>query len=103
MTDPGLLDVRHVRAFLAQKAEHCAPATVHASARAIRAWVRFLERDGYLEQAPRFEMPRVPPKAQPVLSPEDVRRLLATCTSERDSALVLFLLDTGARRAPPSG
>jgi len=97
--DPRQMEVRHVRAFLAGEAKRVAPGTVHASARAIRAWVRFLERDGYLEHAPRFDMPRVPQKPQPVLSPEDVRLLLAACTSERDRALVLFLLDTGARRA----
>ena len=96
--------MRHVRAYLAKRAKNRAPATVHASARAIRAWTRFLETDGYLEHAPpRFDMPKVPPKAQPVLSPEDVRRLLAACASERDRALVLFLLDTGARRAEATG
>jgi len=44
-------------------------------------------------------MPKVPRKAQLVLSPEDVKKLLSACSSERDRALMLFLLDTGARRA----
>jgi len=103
VTDPDILQARHVREFLANRAQGRAPATVHASARAIRAWTRFLESDGYIEHAPKFDMPRVPPKAQPVLSPEDVRRLLAACTSDRNKALVLFLLDTGARRAEVVG
>jgi integrase/recombinase XerD len=85
------------------QAKRVSPSTVHASARAVRAWVRFLEAEGYLEHAPRFDMPKVPPKAQAVLSPEEVRRLLAACTSERDKCLVLFLLDTGARRAEAVG
>jgi len=99
ITDPLMLEARHVREFLAERAKTVAPATVHASARAIRAWVHFLEGEGYLEHAPRFDMPRVPPKVQPVLSPDDVKRLLTAATCERDRALVLFLLDTGARRA----
>lgn len=103
VTDPARLDAHLIRAFLAKQSKTVSPGTVHASARAVRAWVRFLERDGYLEHAPRFDMPRVLPKAQPVLSPEDVRRLLAACASERDRALVLFLLDTGARRAETAG
>ena len=99
VTAPLMLEARHVRAYLAEEARRCAPATVHASARAIRAWVRFLEADGYVQHAPKFDMPRVPQKARLVLSPEHVRKILAACTSERDRALVLFLLDTGARRA----
>ncbi len=42
-------------------------------------------------------MPRLDKKILPALTPVDVKRLLGTCERVRDKAIVLSLLDSGAR------
>jgi integrase/recombinase XerD len=44
-------------------------------------------------------MPQLPKTVPPALSVEDARALLDACETERDKAIVLFLLDTGLRAA----
>lgn len=87
-----------VRAYLvSQQRRGLAPHSVHAAARAVRAFLRFCADDGMIEAAPSFAMPKVPKKILPALEPSDVARLLDVCESERDRLIVLMLLDTGLR------
>jgi integrase/recombinase XerD len=98
--DPARIEARHVRAFLSKVAARgAAPGTCHAYARAIRTWLRFLHREGYMERLVSFDLPRVPQQPPKVISIQDVRKLLEAADTDRDKALILFLLDTGARRA----
>jgi len=75
--------------------------SVHAAARAIRAWGFFLEREGLLELSPmrRVKMPKVGRHILPALPAGDVLALLGACDTARDRAVVLFLLDSGLRAA----
>ncbi len=89
---------RSVQGFLIHARERgLADATVHGKARAIKAWLRFLEREEWIDRAPRFEMPRVEEKRPEVLTPEDVQTVIDACLSLRDECIVLMLADTGLR------
>lgn len=73
--------------------------SVHAAARAIRAFLNFCVREEHIAVSPmaRVAMPRVNKRILPAFSEDDVHRLIAGCDTKRDRALVLFLLDTGCR------
>jgi site-specific recombinase XerD len=73
--------------------------TVHAAARSIRVFLRFCVREEYIASSPmtKVAMPRIDKRILPALAPDEVHRLLNVCTSERDQAIVVFLLDTGCR------
>ena len=94
------LDAHSIRAFLINLEEtgHNAGGQ-HIHARTLRAWLNFLEADGILEASPmhRVRMPRLPKPLPLVLSVEDVEALLAATDTDRDEAIILALLDTGAR------
>ena len=92
------LSNRHVREFLAAVAERgVASSTVHAHARALRAFLRFANEEDWIEEPVTVRMPRVEQKRMEVLTREEVRRVLSVC-STRDRALVLTLIDSGLRR-----
>ena len=89
---------RMVREFLSSVSERgVSPATVHAHARAVRAFVRFAYEEGWIEEPVTVRMPRVMQKRMDVLSREEVKRVLSVCSS-RDRALVMTLIDSGLRR-----
>jgi len=89
---------RLVREFLATVAQRgVSSATVHAHARAVRAFVRFAYEEGWIEEPVTVRMPRLEQKRMEVLSLEDVRRVLSVCGT-RDRALVMTLIDSGLRR-----
>lgn len=73
----------------------------HAAARAIRAFLNFCVREELLPLSPmhKVKMPKVDKRILPALSVADVKKLVKACKSERDKAIVLFLLDTGVRAA----
>lgn len=93
----------HLRAFLADLARDHNPGGVHAYWRAVRAFVRWLVREGILDRDPAANV-RAPRVDLDPLDPVDlatVRALLATCNSTprglRDRSLLMALLDTGLR------
>ncbi len=89
---------RMVREFLSSVAQRgVSSATVHAHARAVRAFVRFAYEEGWIEEPVTVRMPRLEQKQMEVLSREDARRVLSVCGT-RDRALVMTLIDSGIRR-----
>ena len=46
-----------------------------------------------------FPLPKIAQKKMPVLTPSQVQKVIRSCKKLRDHALILFMVDTGARRA----
>jgi site-specific recombinase XerD len=95
---PGEVGARHVRAYLAKLiGEGKASTTVHDHARAVRTLLRFWYSEKYLPEPVTFAMPKIEKKRLPVLSADELRRVLSACKI-KEKAIVLLLADTGLRR-----
>lgn len=96
-------DVRRYMAAL--QAQPYTSSTIHGLLRPVKTWLRYLYADGVLptDIMARVTMPRLAKPILPAFTAEHVRALLDVCgdsaDSERDTALVLTLLDTGVRAA----
>lgn len=97
-----------VEEFLADLLAHWKPATAANRYRGLHAFYRWLEEEEEIEAKDnpmaKLTPPEVPEKPVPVLTEEQLRRLLKVCggkdfDSRRDSAIILLLLDAGPRRA----
>jgi site-specific recombinase XerD len=107
-----LLDARRgdLEAFLAELLAQRAPGTVATRHKVLRILYRWLEEEGEITASPmaRVKPPIVPDQPVPVVAEDGLRRLLAACAGKtfearRDTAIIMFLLDTGARRAEVAG
>jgi site-specific recombinase XerD len=79
-----------VRQYLASLAENGkADSTLHDHTRAIRTLLRFWFAEGYLEKLVTFDMTRVAKKRLPVLSTDELKKVIEDCRSKRDNALVV--------------
>jgi integrase/recombinase XerD len=78
-----------------------APKTVSHYASTAKVFGKWLAAEGLVTSDPaeRLPRPKVPKKVLPALTQEDVKKLLDECDDRRDKALLLFMLDTGARCA----
>jgi len=100
VSSPQDVTARYVRQFLAELAERGkADTTIHDNARAIRTLVRFWYAEKYLSDPVTFAMPKVAKKRLPVLSADELSKVIAACRNPRDKSLVLFMADSGLRRA----
>lgn len=100
--DAQAITPHHIRLFLVDlDKQGCAASYTHIFARTIKTWVRFLHGEGMIATDPmqRVTMPRLDKQILPAFAPDDVKKLVNTCRSERDKALVLCLLDSGCRAA----
>lgn len=79
---------------------------VHAGYRSIRAWIYWyadeVEAPEYRKIMQKVSVARPSDEPLPGISPEDLKRMLATCRKkdiydQRDKATLLFLYDTGLR------
>ena len=100
VTLPEQVDARLVRQYLAEltglgKADK----TLHAHARAIRTLLRFWYAEHYIPEQVTFAMPRMEKKRLPCLTAEQLNTVLSVCKKPREKALVLFMADSGLRRA----
>lgn len=98
-TEPSQVNASLVRQFLSKLSdENKKDTTIHDHARAIRTLLRFWAEEGYCKPV-KFDMPRVAKRRLPTLTAEELTKAINSCTSKRDKALLLFLADSGLRRA----
>jgi hypothetical protein len=96
---------KDLEAVLGELLQRRAPETVATRYRRLRVLDRWLEEEEEIPASPmaRMKPPIAPDQPVPVVPKDGLRRLLGTCTGKdfearRDTAIVMFLLDTGARR-----
>jgi site-specific recombinase XerD len=101
---PAAIKREHVEAYLADLGERTSPANVAKHYRSLQQLWRFLVDDGEIRESPMGKMrpPAVPEQPVPVLSEDDLKKLLATTKgntfeNRRDEALLRILIDTGMR------
>lgn len=102
-----LFDVRRedAEAFLGDLLTQHSPGTAAARFKALRSLYRWLEEEGEIPDnaIARMRSPHVPEQPVPIVPADALRRLLDACAgsdfvSRRDTAIIMLLLDTGARR-----
>jgi site-specific recombinase XerD len=96
----------HVEAFIADLLERKSPSTAATRFRALQQFFRWLDDEGEIGTNPMAKMrpPRVPEPETPVLSDDQLRALLKTCSGrsfedKRDNAIIWLFIDTGMRVA----
>src|SRR5215217_38010 len=103
-----LLDARRedAEAFLGDLLRRHSPGTAAARFKALRSLYRWLEEEGEISDnaVARMRSPHVPEQPVPIVPSDSLRRLLDACAgrdfvSRRDMAIIMLLLDTGARRS----
>lgn len=100
VTRPEEITAQMVRAYLASMRErNLSDSYIHNHARTIRTFLRFLYSEKYIPELPTFKMPSIAQKQLLCLTAADVQQLLKGCTCKRDRALILLMVDTGARRS----
>jgi site-specific recombinase XerD len=100
----------HIEAFLGDLLGRWKPATANNRYRSLRRFYAWLEEEGEIRADPMAKLrpPAVPEQPVPVLSDDELQRLLATCAgrdfeARRDRAILMLLVDSGARRAELAG
>jgi len=102
--DPGDLGVNDLRRFLvALQEQGISPGGVAAIWRGVRAFLKWLWREGVIREdlTARVKTPKVPRVDLPVVTPSEMRKLLAAAEAGknplRDRLLLLLLYDLGLR------
>lgn len=104
IVSPAGIGAGDVRAYLAKSAEHRNAGGVNCAYRVIKTWLRWVWAERELTTPcpiAKIKAPRV--SAEPLEPPalDDIRAMVAVCershSGDRDRALLLFMLDTGAR------
>jgi integrase len=105
-TDAASIKREHVEAFLVDLGERRSASTVATRYRALQQLFKWLDEEGEIPDSPMAKMrpPTVPEAPVPVLSDDDLKRLLKAVEGtgfdeRRDQAIIRLFLDTGMRRA----
>jgi site-specific recombinase XerD len=108
----GLVDAdrAQIGAFLSDLLARWKPATAANRYRSLKVFYAWLEEEGEIAADPMAKMkpPAIPGQSVPVLPDEALRRLFAACAGKdfearRDTAMIMLLLDSGARRTGIEG
>ena len=104
ITTPEAITPNHIRQYLVSlQRSGLMDTTQHAHARGIKAWLRWLVREGELTESPmqRVDMPKLDARVPPPFSRDEVHKLLSVCDRSlmgiRNRAIVIGLLDSGLR------
>jgi integrase len=101
---------KHIELFIADQLAHWKPATANNRYRGLQSFFTWALAGGELEASPMAGMrpPQIPEIPVPVLTEDQLRRLLKACdgrdfAARRDSAIIRLLIDTGLRRGECAG
>lgn len=89
-----------IRTYLTQlQDKNLASQTIHGIAIAIQSFFNWLVKEELLKESPmrKVAIPKAEKKILPAFTQEDIQKLLKNTNTERDEAIILFLLDSGAR------
>ncbi|MDQ3325836.1 MAG: tyrosine-type recombinase/integrase [Actinomycetota bacterium] len=103
-TGAGAVTREHVEHFVADLHDRVSPATTAKHYRSLQQLFRWLVEDGEIPASPmaRMSPPSVPEQPVPVLTDDDLTRLLTACKgptfeNRRDEAIIRLFIDTGMR------
>ena len=103
-SDVAAIRREHLESFMEDQLAHWTPATAANRYSGIRPFFVWLVDEGELRDNPmaRMRKPKLPEHAPPILTDDELRRILAACegptfADRRDAALVRIFLATGAR------
>jgi site-specific recombinase XerD len=106
----GHIRREHVESFIAELLAKWKPATASNRYRALQQFFRWCVEEGEINASPMANMkpPIVPEAPPPVLSDDQLRKLLRVCEGKdfrarRDTAILRLLLDCGIRREECAG
>ena len=71
---------------------------INLHARSIRTLLLFWHEEKYIPERVKFKMPSIAAKQLRFLTAKEVQIIVDACETARDKALVLLMVDTGARR-----
>jgi site-specific recombinase XerD len=101
----GEVSADNVRAWLVSMQERLRPSTIQTRYKGLRVFFSWLVAEGELTANPmaNIKPPAVPEEPVPVLSDDELTRLLKVCDGRtfderRDTAIVRLFIDTGMRR-----
>jgi site-specific recombinase XerD len=104
-TDVRSMTREYVEAFVSELVETRSASTASNRFRALQQFFKFLAEEGEIQESPmrRMKAPHVPEQPVAVLSEDELRKLLATCSGttfedRRDNAIIRLFADTGMRR-----
>jgi site-specific recombinase XerC len=99
-----------IRDFIADQLERWKPATALNRYRSLQAFFKWCVAEGELEASPMVGMkpPQLPDEPPPVLTDDQLRRLLKSCdgrdfAARRDTAIIRLFIDTGVRLSEAAG
>lgn len=103
--DPRELTRGDLTGFFAAMGKEWKPSTCSLNYRALQQFFGWMVREEEIDRSPmeRMRPPHVPEAPVPVVSDEQLRKLLATCDGKsfvdrRDTAIIRLFVDTGIRR-----
>lgn len=87
------------RYFISMQSRELQAASIRSHARCLHAWLTWATAEDLLEKSPykNIRLPKEDQHKPDTFTPDEVNRLLAACTSQRNRAIVLCLLDSGCR------
>jgi site-specific recombinase XerD len=100
----------HVESFIEATLQKAKASTAATRYQALQQFFKYLLEEGEISDSPmaRMRAPSVPEEHVPVLSDDDLRALLKTCTAKtfenrRDEAILRLFIDSGMRLSELSG